>query len=279
MRQFIQATLAVWFAVSVMMTQSCVAPSQTANSYPSARALPTSSGGENTLSSSNENLPTEAAGSSRDSHLDASGYTTDEGESRALTDYLKHHKLPLVGAQVLKSSEGRRAVVLYGFVGSDFGKSDAAAKAQRYLSDDSAQIDNRIKLRPELLATNKAPAPAAAPSASTSPDNSGYPGPESYAEQQNNQDAVTQYQQRQNSTAAVSSIVPLVALLGILGMGLAGGGGNFSMGPPSFGTTPYSPYPGYGYPFSGSPYGASPYGGSPFGASPYGAPSINPYYP
>ena len=219
-----------------------------------------------------------------------SGSAPEQDQSRALTDYLKGRKLPLVGAQVLRQTDGRRLVVLYGFVGSDFGKADAVKKARRFLRDSTVEVDNRISVRPELLASNRTPGIAAAspdsgypppvgvPSGSepsgpsSSPDASAYPGPDSYKAQQ-----ASPYVQQ------FSSMMPLIALLGVLGMGIAGGGSGFSFGTSPFGSSPYgrsyspysSPYSSpygspYGPPYSGSPFGGSPYGGSPYGTSPYG---------
>src|SRR5215472_14227410 len=40
----------------------------------------------------------------------------DQSQSQALTDYLKTHHLPLVGAQVLSAADGERQVILFGYV-------------------------------------------------------------------------------------------------------------------------------------------------------------------
>ena len=47
-----------------------------------------------------------------ETHIDTTGYSPDQSESRALTDYLTQHRLPLVGAQVLNGPDGKRAIVL-----------------------------------------------------------------------------------------------------------------------------------------------------------------------
>src|ERR1700691_324365 len=78
------------------------------------------------------------------------GGTIDSPQSQALSDYLKHHSLPLVGAQVVTSPSGGKQVILFGFVASDFGKTDAEQKARHYLKDSSLVVDNRIKISPEL---------------------------------------------------------------------------------------------------------------------------------
>ena len=274
MRRFIQLFFAFWFAISMTFAQACLSLADPSSSYPGTTA---DESGSNSGSS--------------DSRSTANGYTPEREESQALTEYLKQRKLPLVGAQVLRDADGHRRVVLYGFVGSDFGKSDAAKKARRFLHDSTADVDNRINVRPELLASNRpsnaAPAnsysgyPSTVPNTnpeqypdSSSPDASKYPGPDNYKAQQ-----ASPYAQ------GLTSMVPLIALLGVLGMGLAGGSSGFSFGSSPFGNSPFgNPYASpYGSPYGSSPFGAAPYGrspysGSPFGASPFGSsPYANPY--
>jgi len=261
MRRFLQVGLGVWFAIAMSWTQACVAPTQAADPYSTSNASgaadpPNGYGSASTVG---------------DSHIDARIYRADQGESQALTHYLKAHRLPLVGAQVLDGSGGNRAVVLYGFVGTDFGKSDAAAKSQRFLAGQSVLVDNRIKVRPELLASGGASVPRSSSSsadAASGANNSSYPGADSYVQEQNQNYAIQQYQQQQQGTA-MSTAVPLVIMLAIVGMSLASGSGGFGVGPGSMGPPggfgpPYNPYPGYpspgypGYPSSGPPYGSYP---------------------
>jgi len=70
-----------------------------------------------------------------------------------------------VGAQVLSNSAGIQHIVLYGFVATEFGKSDAASKAIAYVGSEvptgtpAPQLENRIEVRPEI-ARMKAPAAA-----------------------------------------------------------------------------------------------------------------------
>ncbi len=181
-------------------------------------------------------------------HLNAQGYVSDPNASAALTDYFKHHRLPLVGAQVLRNpNDGARAVVLYGFVGSDFGKSDAQRQAEDFINDASVDVDNRIRVNPDLL-TARTPAGAASPDADD-PDaqeqanaNASMPGVQNYVDQQNQASQLQQYQQ-QNSMSGMNSMMPLIALLGILSMEMAATGGGYSSGPH------------FGY---SSPYGTSP---------------------
>src|SRR5882757_1479139 len=92
------------------------------------------------------------------------GGTIDSSQSQGLSDYLKHHSLPLVGAQVVTSPSGGRQAILFGFVATDYGKSDAEAKARTYLKDSTLVVDNRIKISPELANQKGGSTPNPAPS-------------------------------------------------------------------------------------------------------------------
>ena len=83
----------------------------------------------------------------------------DQATSQALTAYLKEHRLPLVGAQVIKDNNGGRRLVLYGFVATDEGKIDAEQKAIGYLGTPVPTVDDRLLVKPEL-ATMTAPQPS-----------------------------------------------------------------------------------------------------------------------
>ena len=86
----------------------------------------------------------------------AQSYKVDAADSQSLTTYLRQHRLPLVGAQVLGDAAGNRRIVLYGFVATDFGKNDAATKALVYIQNSAQagtpvpQVENRIEVRPEI---------------------------------------------------------------------------------------------------------------------------------
>jgi hypothetical protein len=80
----------------------------------------------------------------------AQSYTVDPDSSRQLSSYLKKNRLPLVGAQVMRTDAGDRQVMLYGFVATQFGKSDAETKSRKFLKDPEVEIVNRIEVRPEI---------------------------------------------------------------------------------------------------------------------------------
>jgi hypothetical protein len=295
MRRLLHTALGVWFLIVMTMAQGCAGPAQ--NGAYGARDA-TSPAASVSTGSSGQFAGTSGAQNSNHSGTPANttGYVADPGASSALTDYLKHHRLPLVGAQVMRNpNNGARTVVLYGFVGSDFGRSDAQRKAEDFINDAAVDVDNRIRVNPELLAAGKS---SAAPTAPGSPDAAdtqaqanAMPDAQSYADQQNQTAQVQQYQQ-QNSMTSMSSMLPLIALLGILSM--ASGGGRFSTGPSMgyspygnspygyspYGNVPYSPYSGYSSPGMPPPTFASPgygYGSPGGGVTPYGSLPGSPY--
>jgi hypothetical protein len=75
------------------------------------------------------------------------------GQSRVLTSYFAAHRLPLVGASVIATSSGRQ-VILYGFVATDHGKTDAEEDVRRIVNDSQVAIDDRIVVQPQLLTMN-----------------------------------------------------------------------------------------------------------------------------
>ena len=223
-------------------------------------------GSSGTYSSSSPIAPPSSAGT-------VAGGIVDSPQSQGLSDYLKHHQLPLVGAQVVSSASGGRQVILFGFVASDFGKSDAEQKARHYLKDQSVVVDNRIKISPELAGSkggsagstvNGVPSANAMPSDGTDPD-AASGGIQDY---QNNQppDAYAyQAQGQQYAGPAPSAMSLLIPLLLGGSMGVSGGsfGGGFGGSPGgfSFGGSPgfgggYGGYP--SYPMPSSPYGGAP---------------------
>ena len=194
------------------------------------------------------------------------GGTIDSPQSQALSDYLKHHSLPLVGAQVVTSSSGGKQVILFGFVASDFGKTDAEQKARHYLKDKSLVVDNRIKISPELAGghgTSSSAANGAPPSNTMPTDGSDpYASSGSVQDYQNNMppDAqayaaqgqqVQQFQQYNSQPPSMLTMILPMLLGGSMGGGgmtLGGGSGGYGGGFGGF-NSGYAPsYGGYGYP-------------------------------
>ena len=73
----------------------------------------------------------------------------DSAASERLTKYLHKNRLPMVGAQISSTSSGR-TLMLYGFVATDFGKSDAVVKSKRYLHDEDIAVINNIRVDPQV---------------------------------------------------------------------------------------------------------------------------------
>jgi len=208
------------------------------------------------------------------------GGTIDSPQSQGLSDYLKHHSLPLVGAQVVTSPSGGKQVILFGFVASDFGKTDAEQKARHYLKDPSLVVDNRIKISPELAGSGGIPGSTVngVPSANAMPSDGSdpYASSGSIQDYQNNEppgaqayQAQGQYQQyQQYNSAPPSMLTTILPLLLGGGMTVGGGGGGFGGGMGGFSSggfsSGYAPtYPSYGYPSYPSPMPSAPYGSSP----------------
>lgn len=296
MRRLLHNALGIWFLIAMTMAQGCVGPAQSGGAYTSRDNL--ASGASAHSGSANQSANAAANANQSGAPLDTQGYVADQGASSALTDHLKHHRLPLVGAQVLRNpNNGARAVVLYGFVGSDFGKSDAQRQAEDFINDPSVDVDNRIRVNPDLLAAGRSSTAPSATGSSNAPDaqaqaNASMPGVQSYLNQQNQAGQIQQYQQ-QNGLTGMSTVLPLIALLGILGMGMAGGSSSFSTGPSMgyspygysspFGYSPYAPYSSYPSPATPMPpstFGSPGYGyGSPgSGVMPFGTLPGSPYY-
>ncbi len=80
----------------------------------------------------------------------AQNFTVDSTASEALTNYLRQNRLPLVGAQIGTASTGARRLVLYGYVATQMGKSDAESKAVGHLGGTPPEIVNRIVIQPEI---------------------------------------------------------------------------------------------------------------------------------
>lgn len=55
----------------------------------------------------------------------------------------------MVGAQISNTGSVRQ-LMLYGYVATDFGKSDAVTKSKRYLGETAISVVNNIKVNPQL---------------------------------------------------------------------------------------------------------------------------------
>jgi hypothetical protein len=235
----------IWLALGVISLASCA---------------PVTLPGSGANSSSQAKVGSAAPASEPEQHF-TSNAPVDSPQSTALTNYLHSHQLPLVGGRVLASNGGPRQAILYGFVATPFGKADAVDKTRQWLNDSGAQIDNRIKIEPELAAN-----PAGNPNAATADNNPDLDNPDiqKYQDQQNQE--LTQQQQQQymnqGSPFGGSGGGPLTLFLPLLGGSFGGGGTSFGFGSGSGGL--------------GSPYGSSPYG-SPY-SSPYPPPGSAPPY-
>jgi hypothetical protein len=75
-------------------------------------------------------------------------------QSRVLTDFLKAHGLPLVGASVVPTG-GSRRVILYGFVATEQGKADAEKQVRQLVNDHRVLVVDRVLVQPELLAMDQ----------------------------------------------------------------------------------------------------------------------------
>jgi len=189
------------------------------------------------------------------------GGTIDSAQSQGLSDYLKHHSLPLVGAQVVTSPSGGKQAILFGFVASDFGKTDAEQKARHYLKDSSLVVDNRIKISPELAGGHGSSGSTVngVPSSNAmSPDGSDpYAASGSVQDYQNNMPPDAQayaaqgqqmQQYQQYNSPPPSMLTTLIPMLLGGGMTIGGGSGGYGGGFGGF-SSGYAPsYGGYGYP-------------------------------
>jgi hypothetical protein len=265
MSRIANALAAFGLAAAVAGLASCVPVQNPYGTSGVVKAPPlgTASG----LGSSSSLPPPSSAGT-------VAGGTIDSPDSQGLSDFLKHHALPLVGAQVVTSGSGGKQVILFGFVASEFGKADAEQKARHYLKDPSIVVDNRIKISPELggIGTGSAAPINGNPSG---PD--GYiPGgatgslqdyqnnqpPDAYAYQAQQQQQLRQYQQYNSQPPSMlSTLLPMLLGGGVsMGSGGYGGGmGGFSSGyAPSYGSYGYPTYPppmpGSGFGPPGNPY-------------------------
>ncbi|HXW84414.1 MAG TPA: hypothetical protein VEJ86_08405 [Candidatus Binataceae bacterium] len=176
----------------------------------------------------------------------------DQSQSRTITDYLRAHQLPLVGAQLVSAPGGQRQVILFGYTATDFGRSDAESKVRKYLNDPNLEIANRIQVSPELANASPSDTQPPPPSTSTAP----VPGDIGTAQDYQNQGAggPNQHSFGYYSSSSGSGLTAFLPLLGLMmggGSSFGGGfgGGGFGSGMGSFGGGSYgypTPPPGYG---------------------------------
>ncbi len=77
--------------------------------------------------------------------------TIDAALSREASDYLHHHRLPFVQAQVTRNASGAvDGAVLSGQVATDFGKRDAARKVRDFLRLPQLARANQIEVNPAV---------------------------------------------------------------------------------------------------------------------------------
>jgi hypothetical protein len=186
----------------------------------------------------------------------------DQTQSQALTEYLKAHHLPLVGAQVVNGVGGQKQIILFGYVRTDYGRGDAESKARRYVAGSNVTVDNRIKIEPSLADLNPPAAPnQQASNALNQPFDPNDPDAGSDLEEYQAQRYQDQMQAQQMysggygggySSGGPSGLSMLVPLLGGIFGGSIGGGG---FGVRSYGY-PSAPPPSYppGYYSTPPPY-------------------------
>jgi hypothetical protein len=109
----------------------------------------------------------------------AQHYTVDHAESASLTRYLHDHNLPLAAAQVADKDDGSRRVMLYGFVATDSGRSDAEDMVRRYLNNPAPSIVDRVVVRPEIGKLGSSQVKASPSSERDNPKKEENPGTES----------------------------------------------------------------------------------------------------
>jgi hypothetical protein len=102
----------------------------------------------------------------------AQEFTVDSAASEALTNYLRQNRLPLVGAQIGTAAAGARRLVLYGYVATQQGKSDAESKAVAHMGAPQPEVVNRIVIQPEIAKMKAGGEASQAGAASGPPANS-----------------------------------------------------------------------------------------------------------
>jgi hypothetical protein len=262
MSRVVNAALSLWLALGLLTVSSCVPPP---NPYVNAQTG-SAKLGSSTAPGIDGSYAKATPAPTSPPPAPLKDATVDQSQSRAVSDYLKSHHLPLVGAQVLTAPGGQRQVILFGYVATQYGKSDAETRVRKYLADSNLAIDNRITVSPELASANPSSSvPPANSSAAVSNGGGNWGGVQDYQNQGYN-DPYQQSQQYQYQSQGPSALSTLIPLLGLLGGSF--GAGNFSGSYGGFGGG-YGPYGGgYGYP-TYPPPGPSGFGyGPPYSSYP-----------
>ncbi len=247
MNRIAKAVAAFGLAAAMACLSACMTPVNSAVTTGTLKGSPIGSSTSNLGTGSHSGV---AAASSAGT---VAGGTIDAPQSQALSDYLKHHQLPLVNGQVVNSPSGGRQIILFGFVASDFGKTDAEQKARNYLKDPKLVVDNRIKVSPELSGGPQATGSRAGYAESPTADpNDPYGGAGSIQDYENSQMDPYAYQAQQSQqngaySSSASGMMMALQLLSLFGS-IGGGSGGFHGSYGGF-SSGYSPgYGSYGYP-------------------------------
>jgi hypothetical protein len=244
MRPFVKGVAVFALAVALTALSACDAQQQSTPGMPGSHGAAIGSS-----SQYNAALPPPSPSGT------VSGGSVDQADSQNLTDYLKNHHLPLVNGQVVMSPTGKRQVILFGYVASVYGKSDAEQKARTFLNDPQLLVDNRITISPELAGSDANGNGSSSGSASANAGGSGSYDPYSQSnsiqayQQQGQFDPYAAQQQYPSNN--LSGLGLLMGLLGggmTVGGGGGGFGGGFGGGYGGFGGGPPSSFGGYGYP-------------------------------
>ncbi len=102
--------------------------------------------------------------------------TQDHSSTKSLSDYLHRNYLPLVGAQVLLDPTGKRRVILYGYVATEKGDSEAVEKTRQFLGNSDVEVENRIIVQPQLYPGPTVPSESSVDTELPSPFHLGSPG-------------------------------------------------------------------------------------------------------
>ncbi len=208
------------------------------------------------------------------STLHADDFSQNIPLSRSLTGYLQvNNHFPLARAQVLDNRLGDRKVILFGFVASTDEKITVELRAGEFLGNPWIDIDDQLKIRPELRAAEQqrstvAPAPAVGSTGSINALSAPQAG-SATAEMPN--DIQAYEEQFQNEMVgpgfgAFAGAVPFLGAGTLIGL-------PFFFGIPVFGLSPFAVNTTTAQPVAGPVSNTAPAGTGLIGAAKPGAPS------